>query len=67
MDMAKWVNLYHAVNQMMMRMGADRKVNTQQVEAENVLAALEAIDGGVYNDKMDPSGQSAPGGVRDVW
>jgi len=44
-----WSELYHAVNKMMMVLGADGEINAQQDEAANVMTALHNIDGGRYN------------------
>ena len=46
------INLYHTVNIMMMRLGADGEVNAQQVEAENVMTSLAEIDGGTYDSNL---------------
>ena len=46
-----WGELYHAVNKMMLRLGADGEINAQQVEVEYVMSALHGIDGGSYNTK----------------
>jgi len=47
-----WGELYHAVNKMMLRLGADGEINATQEEAENVMTALHGIDGGRYNSKF---------------
>jgi hypothetical protein len=47
-----WGELYHAVNKMMLRLGADGEINAQQVEAEAVMTALHGIDGGRYNSNF---------------
>jgi ParB/RepB/Spo0J family partition protein len=49
---AKWVALYHSVNLMMSRLGADGEINARQSEVENVMDALYQIDGGSYNSGM---------------
>ena len=41
--------LYHAVNLMMLRLGADGEVNSQQNEVGIVLSVLAEIDGGTYD------------------
>ena len=45
-------NLYHAVNRMMMRLGADGEITATSNEAGEVMTALSAIDSGVYNNKF---------------
>ena len=47
-DQEKWEQLYHAINRMMMRLGADGEITATSNEAGEVMAALESIDGGVY-------------------
>ena len=47
-----WKNLYRTINELMMRLGADGEINAQQTEAENVMAALAEIDGGVYDSNL---------------
>jgi hypothetical protein len=48
----KWKNLYHAVNKMMIKLGAEGEIRPRNTEPEEVMDALYLIDGGVYNDKM---------------
>lgn len=47
-DQEKWEQLYHAINRMMMCLGADGEITATSNEAGEVMAALAAIDGGVY-------------------
>lgn len=48
----KLVKLYHVVNELMARLGADGEVNAHQDEACNVMSALIEIDGGIYDDEF---------------
>ena len=45
----EWVNLYHAVNKMMMTLGIDGEINASQDVAGYVMESLAAIDGGQYD------------------
>ena len=46
----QWEKLYHAVNRMMMRLGAVGEITATSNVAGEVMAALSSIDGGVYNN-----------------
>jgi len=48
----KLIDLYHAVNQLMCRLGAEGVVNAHQNEVCVVMSALAEIDGGTYDDKF---------------
>lgn len=49
----KWATLYNRVNEMMMQMGAEGEVGTQDDVADKVMGALADIDGGVYKPMME--------------
>lgn len=55
----KLVKLYHAVNELMCKLGADGEVNAHQDEACTVMSALADIDGGAYDDKFDGKQKSS--------
>ena len=48
----QWEQLYHSVNRMMMRLGADGEITATSKEAGDVMGSLAAIDGGVYNNQL---------------
>jgi len=43
------INLYKAINELMMQMGIDGQVSTTSEKAEAVMNALWDLDGGVYD------------------
>jgi len=44
------INLYKAINELMMQMGIDGEVSTTSDKAEAVMSALWEVDGGVYDE-----------------
>jgi hypothetical protein len=44
------INLYKAINELMMQMGIDGEVSTTSDKAEAVMDALWDVDGGVYDE-----------------
>ena len=56
-----WEKLYHAVNRMMMSLGADGEITATSNEAGDVMTALAAIDGGAYDSKLTIRGEGCPG------
>jgi hypothetical protein len=47
-----WVELYHAVNQMVLEIGENGGVTSKDDVFNRVMDALYEIDGGVYNKRM---------------
>jgi len=47
-----WVELYHAVNQMLLEIGENGGVTPKDDVVSRVMDALYEIDGGVYNKRM---------------
>ena len=43
-----WKPLYHAINKMVNQLGADGEITARDNLVGQVMAALEEIDGGVY-------------------
>jgi len=50
-EQEKYENLYIAINELFLKLGAEGSVSTRDKEADNVMDALYEIDGGVYKQK----------------
>lgn len=51
-NLPEWVELYHAVNQMVLEIGENGGVTSKDDVFNRVMDALYEIDGGVYNKRM---------------
>lgn len=51
-NLPEWVELYHAVNQMLLEIGENGGVTPKDDVFNRVMDALYEIDGGVYNKRM---------------
>ena len=47
-----WRPLYHAINKMLMDLGADGEITTENKHSMDVMNALSEIDGGVYDESF---------------
>ena len=55
--MDELIDLYHAVNEMMIYLGAQGKVTTRDKVSLEVMRKLYAIDGGVHNGTLGNENQ----------
>ena len=48
----EWVRLYHAINQLMLKLAIAGSVRIGEFESEAVMGALHEIDGGEWNTNL---------------